>query len=103
MLDFFLRTLLNLRRNVVACRLERFDSNLEIIETVLSPVHEDDILGRQAVDAQEGLFDLRRKDVHAADDEHVVGAPENFAHAHGSAAASAGLVIQPHAIARAIA
>ena len=94
---------MNLRHNLVACRLERFDSYLEVIEMALSPVHEDDILGRQTVDAQEGLFDLRRKEVHAADDEHVVGAPENFAHANGSAAASAGLVIQTDEIPRAIA
>ena len=52
-------------------------------------------MGLDPLDAHEHVFHLRREDVHAADDEHVVGAAGDLVHAHQGAAAAAGLEEQP--------
>ncbi len=58
---------------------------------------------RRALDAQQGLLDLRREDVDAADDQHVVGAAGDAAHARRGTAAGAGLAPEPGDVAGAVA
>src|SRR6266545_4045297 len=63
----------------------------------------DEVMGRRPLDAQERLLDLRREDVHPADDEHVVRAPDDAAHADAGAAAGAGPPVERGEVARPVA
>ena len=65
---------------------------------------EHDLVVRQrALDRQQRGLDLRRKHVHAADDEHVVAAPADAPDAPQRAAAAAGLGRERGDVARAVA
>ena len=63
----------------------------------------DEVVRRGPLDAQQRLLDLRREDVHAADDEHVVGAAHHPAHAHAGAPARAGRAVERGEVAGAVA
>jgi hypothetical protein len=56
---------------------------------------DDLIMRRQPRKADQDRFQLRRKNVDAADDQHVVVAPSDAHDAHMGAAADAGRVVEP--------
>ncbi len=75
------------------------------LERVLAvhAVEHDEVERLDALDGQQHLLDGGREDVDAADDEHVVGAAHDLAHARQGAAAGARLVRERAEVARAVA
>ena len=72
---------------------------------VVLAAHDDLIVGGQvaAADLQQHFLDLRGEDVHAADDEHIVGAAHGLGHADVGPAAGTGGPIQHADVAGAVA
>jgi hypothetical protein len=63
----------------------------------------DEVVRRGALDPQQRLLDLGGEDVDAADDQHVVGAPGDAAHACRASPAGTGLAVEAGDVAGAIA
>ena len=81
----------------------RFHQHIKFIHIIRAAIHDDLIMRRDVAYLQQHCFDLRRKDVDAADDDHVVGSPDDSLHPDGGALACAFLTDQPRPVSRPIA
>src|ERR1700760_771731 len=98
-LDAFLQVAADGARIAAYMRGQQFAQHFDLVQ---QPVARDDklVLAAERAVRQHDLLDLRREQVHAADDQHVVGAADNLAHA---AHAARGGRQQAREVARAVA
>ena len=69
-----------------------FDADFDLIHVAF--ISNNDLVERlDLLLAHDDFLDLRREDIDAADDEHVVRTALNLGHAHGLSAAGAGFVV----------
>src|SRR5579875_3233417 len=84
-------------------RLGGLHMYFQFIELIALAVNKDLVVTCQARMGEQDLFDLRREDVDAAHDEHIIAAPTHPLHTNGRASTGAGAVVQSNQVACAIA